>query len=304
MFSCTKGVLALLAARLVDQGRLDYEQPVAAYWPAFAAHGKGELSVAQLLSHQAGLPLYPDTLSAAELCDWRGSAQALAAAAPAWTPGSRHGYHALSWGNLVGTLLERAGERPLPELLQAQLCAPLGVNFQLGTGGIAASSVARLDAPGIAGQPRTMPDADRQALLLTPAVADSDAWRRATWPGAGGFCTARDLAALYQAALDRRDPLLQTDTLHEATRTRCSGRDAVLGQHTAFAAGFQRPTDEVTPGHPGCDETWGHRGIFGSTAFADPRNGVAFAYTMNRCADPLGDERTLRLTGELYDCLR
>ena len=304
VFSCTKGVLALLAATLVDRGRLDYERPVAAYWPEFAAHGKEQLSVAQLLSHQAGLPMYPASLSADELCDWRGAARALAAAKPIWTPGSRHGYHALSWGNLVGTVLERAGGGPLPELLQTQLCAPLGVNFQLGTGGGGAASFARLDAPGIAGRSQTMPDGGNQALLLTPAVADSAAWRRATWPGAGGFCTARDLAGLYQAALDRSNPLLQPATLGEATRMRCSGRDAVLGQQIAFAAGFQRPTAEVTPGHPGIDSAWGHRGIYGSTAFADPGHGVAFAYTMNRCADPLGDERTLRLTEALYGCLR
>lgn len=301
LFSCTKGVMSMLAAVLVDSGALDYDTPVCSYWPDFGAGGKAPLTVAQLLSHQAGLPLFENTVG-----DWRLAAEELAAAKPRWLPGSRHGYHALTWGNLVGYLFETASGTPLDELLARRLCRVAGADIRLGPSLLPDQPPATL-----CGGPTLQVDEasllavgpSAQAQLLVPAIVNSTPWRDRTWPGAGGYGTARDLARLYNAFIDPLHPLVQPHTLAAATRVRCVGKDATLGLETAYAAGFQRPSTDITPGHPGRTATWGHRGMYGSTGFADPEASLAFAYTMNRCGNPMGDERLSRLTTVLYACL-
>lgn len=306
VFSCTKGVMSLLAMCLVDQGYLNYEEKVAKYWPEYGSHGKGDTTVAQLLSHQAGLPYFVGDIPPGGIWDWRTTSDYLAAAAPQWDPGSQHGYHSLTWGHLAGSLFERATGQGLDNLLENILCKPAGASFRLGPSAIGLPHTATLStsAPDFMDPAKlaSYQVADQQSLL-NPWVVNSPAWRQSTWPGAGGFTTARDLARLYWRAIDPKEPMVSAATLDQGIQVRCRANDVVLGQESAFAAGFQRPSNSITPGGAGAEAVWGHRGIYGSTGFADPEQKLSFGYAMNRCENPMADHRLEQLLTALYDCL-
>src|SRR5438093_5263352 len=132
VYSTTKGVTAMCAHRLVDQGKLDLEAPVSRYWPEFAQAGKDRLPVRYLLSHQAGLPAVRRPLPPEALFDWDSMCGALAEQEPWWAPGTKHGYHAMTFGFLVGEVIRRiTGLRPR-DYVRAQLAEPLGIDFQIG----------------------------------------------------------------------------------------------------------------------------------------------------------------------------
>jgi CubicO group peptidase (beta-lactamase class C family) len=134
VFSTTKGMTALCAHRLVDQGKLDLDAPVARYWPEFAAAGKQDIRVRSLLSHQAGLPAIRETLSSEALFDWDRMAAALAAETPWWEPDTRHGYHAVTFGWLVGEVIRRTSGRSVGRYFQDEIAGPLGADFYIGCG--------------------------------------------------------------------------------------------------------------------------------------------------------------------------
>ncbi len=305
VFSCTKGVVSVLAMRLVQQGRLDYDAPVAQYWPEYACHGKESTSVAQLFSHQAGLPNLEGELASGDIWHWDSMCAALAASTPKWEPGKRHGYHALTWGYLVGAVLERAAGLPLETLLQQELCDVLRVNFNFGLPVDCAGAVAQLCS-------ESQQSADAQALgrmrsldesvLLTPAVANSQPWRNSLIPGANGHCTAVDLATIYQHLLPGNN-YVDRELVEYASAVQVAGRDAVLGVESAYGLGFQIATRELSPGLANGLHCWGHRGIYGATGFVDETNGLAVAYVMNYCADPQGDQRSKRLLESIYASL-
>lgn len=310
VFSCTKGVVAIIAMRLVHAGLLDYEEKVATYWPEFGCRGKEGTSVGQLLSHRAGLPRLTTELGAGEIWNWSAVTGALAASAPKWPVGERHGYHALTWGYLVGSVLERAAGLPLRRLLQRDICTPLGVNFSFGLPAERAQQAASLVHPaGVAPEPvsesalESMTRLD-EAALLVPAVANSEHWRAALIPGANGHCTALDLATIYQRLIEPDSDFVARDVVAQATALQVCGRDAVLGVESAYALGLQLPTADVTPGSGDSDSCWGHKGIYGATGFVDPDRKLAVGYVMNCCGDPQGDARARRLLAAVYRSLR
>ena len=214
VYSTTKGVTALCAHRLVDEGRLDLDAPVAKYWPEFAQAGKGAIPVRWLLSHRAGLPAVRKLLPNEALYDWDAMTAALAAETPWWEPGRAHGYHAVTFGWLVGEVVRRIAGKSLGAYLREEFAEPLGLDFHIG---LAESEHARVadilqqvppDPDGEA-RPALRALAQRSggrdgARLPEPAEhgpgSNVPAWRSAEIPGANGHGTARALATLYGRA--------------------------------------------------------------------------------------------------------
>jgi CubicO group peptidase (beta-lactamase class C family) len=199
VFSTSKAVSAVVIAGAVSSGRLDYEQPVADLWPEFAQAGKAELTVAQVLSHQAGLPGVAEVMDPSEWYDWDAICARLAAMAPMWPPGSASGYHPVTWGYLAGEIFRRATGRTIGAALREDFTGPLGLDLWLGLPEVEHSRVAELQ------RPPAMPDLGqpseaRRAAFLTkwasPGGRSSSEWRRAEIPSVNLHATAPALARL------------------------------------------------------------------------------------------------------------
>src|SRR4051812_31738062 len=309
VFSTTKALAALLIARLVDQGKLDYAQTVASVWPAFAANGKASITVEQLMSHQEGLSGFPDPMEPSLWFDWDHICAKLAAMAPLWPPGTASGYHPITFGYLAGEVFKRVEGRSMGTALRQDLAEPFGLDLWIGLPESEFDRVAELQ------RPTALPNfghhnAATTAAFLTPwsspAGRGQAEWRRMEIPSANGHCTAHSLARLMGALandgwLDGEDALTPAVIL-EAARERIQGQDLVLPFVMSWGAGFMRNV----PNHPwGPGEgTFGHSGWGGSCAFADPQAKLGGAYVMNKQSTQLmGDLRPKRLIEAAYAAL-
>ena len=306
VFSTTKAIAALLMARLVDQGKLDYGQTVASVWPAFAANGKASITIEQLLSHQAGLSGFPDPMDAAEWFDWDHICAKLAAMKPLWPPGVASGYHPITFGYLAGEVFRRVEGRTMGTALRQDLAEPFGLDLWIGLPDSEFDRVADLQRPTRLPDFGDHNDATRAAFLTpwsSPAGRGQAEWRRMEIPSANGHCTAHALARLMGALandgwLDGED-ILSPALIAEAARQRIRGQDLVLPFEMSWGAGFMR-NEAVQPWGPGA-ETFGHSGWGGSCAFADPQRRLGGAYVMNKqSTDLLGDHRPRRLIEAAY----
>ncbi len=323
VFSTTKAMAALCAHRLVDAGRLDLDAPVARYWPEFAAAGKAGVSVRDLLSHRAGLAAVRDPLPPEALYDWEAMTQALAAETPWWTPGTAHGYHAVTFGWLIGEVVRRIAGKSLGAVFRDEIAGPLGAEFRIGVpdgdhAAIAEMSTFSMEPPGD-GEPGLLeivlkdPQSvtarafgNPSSLMAGPNVPE---WRRAEIPGANGHATARGLARIY-GALARAEGIDGVSVLSRESVERCRtehshGPDLVLHVSTRFGLGFMLPQGSA-PGtrfgpNPG---SFGHPGAGGSVGFADPETRLGFGYVMNRMGPHiLLDPRATRLIDAAYAAL-
>ena len=310
VFSTTKAVAALVIAYLVEQGRLDYKQTVASLWPEFAQNGKGDLSVAQVLSHQSGLSGITKQMQPEDWFDWDGICARLAAQDPIWTPGSGSGYHPVTFGFLAGEIARRAdvNGRTLGAILHEDICAPNDIDFFIGTPQDEHGRCADLHKPKALADFGTINAATKAAFLQpwsSPGRRGVAAWRLAEFAGANGHGTAKALARLMQLALDGcigGTRYLSETTLNALSMQRISGADLVLPFDISFAAGLMRNTPNYFYG-PNPD-TLGHSGWGGSCSFADRDTGITCAYVMNKQSHALlGDARPLRLIKVLYKCL-
>lgn len=308
IWSTTKGVTAACFAMLHDRGKIDYDTPVASYWPEFAASGKGAVTVGMLLSHQAGLCGFREPATVEAFYDARRAADILAGQEPFWVPGSQSGYHAITFGFLATALFERAEGRSIKQFV-AQEFGDLGIS--IGLAEVQEQLAATMIAPpeltsSMAGELTAAQVAALTNPSLDPLLPNSAAWRAAEIPSANGFATARGLARLYGALAGdghvggRR--IAGADAVAAATKERISGIDAVLGMQARWGAGFLLNAD----GMYGPNSTaFGHSGWGGSFAFADPDLRMGFAYTMNRMGEELaGDARNVTLVDALYDSSR
>ncbi|MFF8475606.1 serine hydrolase domain-containing protein [Streptomyces sp. NPDC015414] len=319
VWSTTKGPVALCAHLLVDRGLLDLDRPVAAYWPEFAAAGKEDVRVRDLLSHRAGLSGLREPHSVEQLYDWELTTARLAATEPWWEPGTRSGYHALTWGFLVGEVVRRvSGLRP-GAFLEREVTGPLGLDFTIGLpekeAGRAAELVhaqSRDDGERAAAFGR-LPQAAIAALANPPvgaAQANTAAWRAAEIPAANGHGTARSVAALYGVFAGRGsygDRRFLSPGAAERVREgqgRC--RDLVLG------AGFEGETEvglglwlSGPHGSYGPNpRAFGHDGFGGSCGLADPEAEVSLGYAMNRMGPHIADDpRKKALVNAVYNAL-
>ncbi len=309
VFSTTKAVAAILIARLVDAGKLAYAQPVAEVWPEFAAAGKGEITVEQVMSHQAGLPGFLEPMDPAEWFDWDAICTRLAAMAPMWPPGTASGYHAITFGYLAGEIFRRVDGRTMGTALREDIAGPLGLDLFIGLPDAQFARVASLEKPHGVAKFGAITDPIRAAFLTrwaAPGGRGTAEWRRAEIPSANGHATALSLATLMGAlAADGKigeRSILSPAALAALSRERIHGRDLVLPYDVSWGAGVMRNgSGEVYGPNP---HSFGHSGWGGSCAFADPDRGVAMAYVMNKQdAELIGDGRAKRLIRAAYEGL-
>jgi CubicO group peptidase (beta-lactamase class C family) len=295
VFSVGKPMVALCLLVLIERGRVGVDDLVAEHWPEFAAAGKGEVTVRMLLGHRAGLPGIRRPLPRSAMYDWPLMTSALAAEAPWWTPGDKHGYHVNTFGFLVGELVRRTSGVSVGTFLERAVTAPLGADFHFGIGAEEDRRVAEFLFPA------TAPDAidahateQLRSVYLNPpglsgfGTVNTRQWRAAEMPSGNGHATARAVARIYSAlaaggAIDGVR-LLDAETVALATREVSSGQDAVLGRPSRFGLGFQLTQPERPMGSG--DNSFGHFGAGGSLGFADPDNGLAFAYTTSQGDGP------------------
>lgn len=305
VWSTTKAIGALCFAMLVERGACAYDDPVTRWWPEFAAHGKDGVTIAMLLSHQAGLCSFRDPAVVEDFYDQPAAAARLAASEPLWPPGSRSGYHAISIGVLAGELFRRIEGRSLGAFIAAELAAPLGLDLTLG---LPVSEEARraemIAPPELATSNMTTDLNPSQAAaylnpVIEPLLPNTPAWRACELVSANGFSNARSLARLFGEVAAGK--LLSPQTLAQATALRISGVDEVLGVPARWAAGFLLNTDGL---YGPSEATFGHSGWGGSFAMVDPDRKVALAYTMNRMGtDLVGDPRDVALIAAAYEGL-
>lgn len=317
LFSCTKTFTAVTALQLVAEGKLQLDAPVANYWPEFAAAGKHNITLRQLLCHKAGLPALRDILPAEALYDWPLMTTALAAETPWWTPGEGHGYAAITYGWLVGELLRRADGRGPGESIVARVARPLGLDFHVGLADEEFYRVAH-----IARSKGNMGDAAAQRLLQVtlrepeamttraftnpPSILTSTnkpEWRRMQQPAANGHGNARSLAGFYSGLLD--GSLLEADMLEQLTREHSVGPDKTLLTQTRFGLGCMLDQPDVPNATFGLGpRAFGHPGAGGSVGFADPEHDVAFGFVTNTLGPHvLMDPRAQKLVRILAGCL-
>lgn len=309
IFSTTKAVAALLIARLVDQGRLDYGQPVAEVWPEFGQAGKGEVTIEQALSHQAGLSGFPDETDPAIWFDWEASCEKLAAMAPLWPPGTASGYHPVAYGYLAGEIFRRVDGRTMGTALREDLAGPFDLDLWIGLPDAEHDRCADLQRPPAFPDFGEINEPTKAAFLQpwsSPAGRGQAEWRRVEIPSANGHATAPALARLMGALANGGwldgEMILTPALIAEMSRERIAGQDLVLPFVMSWGAGVMR-NQALHPWGPG-DMTFGHSGWGGSCAFADPETGLAGAYVMNKqSAHLLGDPRAKRLIEAAYAAL-
>jgi CubicO group peptidase (beta-lactamase class C family) len=318
VFSTTKGATAVCAHQLADAGRLDVDAPVTTYWPEFGAAGKASMPVSYLMSHQAGLAWIDGTMTLDEALAWDPVVERLAAEAPKWEPGSAHGYHATTYGWLVGEVVHRIDGRSLGTFFHDEVAAPLGLDFWIGTPESVEPRVAPLitfDLPS-EGPAREMmdqfmgPDTKLGKALTAPGGAFTDfqvfnsrAVRAAEVPAANGVTDARSLARMYAALVGEVDGvrLVSPGQMKLAATQRTSGPNIVLlDMDIQFGLGFMVPS-EMMPMRSG---SFGHFGAGGSVGWADPDAELGMGYVMNRMDIGLaGDLRSTNLFEAVYASL-
>ncbi len=316
IFSVGKGLLALLAARLAGDGRLDPDARVCGYWPEFAAAGKESVTLRQLLAHQAGLPAVRRRLPAGAMLDWNQMTAALAGQAPWWEPGTAHGYHVNTFGFLVGEVLRRASGRTAGQLLRAEVAGPLGADVHIGLPPGEHARVADFIWPGPPPPECDRPDLSDDLLMEHNAyfnpgglsgagVVNTPAWREAELPSTNGHGTARGVARVYAAlaAGGTLDGVLVVDAgaLADAVAERVYGPDLILHRPTRFGLGFQLSQPERPIGRG--SGAFGHFGAGGSVGFCDPQAGVAFGYVTGQMGPRWQNPRNRALIDALYSCL-
>jgi len=334
-FSTTKGVASTLLHLQADRGLIDYDERVAHYWPEFAAAGKERITVRQLLCHEAGLYAIADMLEhAQEMLDWEQITARLAAATPRHAPGTAHGYHALTYGWLVGELVRRVcGGKPFAELLESELARPLGLSgLYCGVPADQQHRCATLMAAGMEGSleerrqrsEKIRAQAERWrrrlarlgirydpteslAALVAPGMEEldfnSEEFRAASIPAANGMFTARSLARLYAClaqggALDGVR-LLSDATVRRAAEEQNRGAGHVIPFSMRWRLGYHR----VFALRARIPAGFGHFGFGGSGGFADPQRQLAVALTVNSgVGTPFGDARIARIAGAAARC--
>lgn len=305
VFSVSKAVTATVIHLLAERGRLDYDAPIAAHWPAFAQHGKAAITVRQALTHSAGLPHLPRDLRADELIDWQRMCGVMEASSPLWEPGTKTGYHALTFGWILGELARRVDGRPISRIVAEDVCAPLGIDaLYFGAPQSALPRMAHLEfAREPAPNPAPPGPEDYAAMTVPPSVLPLGAWAnrpefaKSVVPAAGGVANARSLARLFAALVgDGVDGvrLLPAERVATAATLQTAATDVVVGAAWPKGMGYflGSPTAIQTCVSP---TAFGHTGAGGFTAYADPPLELAFALCKTKMsADTDADTDTAR----------
>jgi CubicO group peptidase (beta-lactamase class C family) len=318
IFSATKAATTVCLLRLVERGEIDLDAPVVTYWPEFEAAGKAGIPVRWLLCHRAGIPVIDAKLTLEEVFAWDPVIKALEVQAPSWAPGTAHGYHARTFGWMVGELVRRVSGRSLGEFFFEEIAGPLGLDFYIGLPESLESRCTRvlspITDPEATGGKSLLevfgPDTLLHRVLTGPSglfgydeMWNTRALHAAEIPSSNGICDARSLARFYAALIGpiNGQRILSAESMEAAREVQAEGRDQVIFMHSRFGLGFMLPPI-LSPGLPqGC---FGHPGAGGSLGFAHPERGLAFGYVMNQMHMALsGDPRSSALVKAVYSCL-
>jgi CubicO group peptidase (beta-lactamase class C family) len=306
IFSTTKALAALLVARQVDAGKLDYGQRVAEVWPEFAQAGKDAVTVEQTLSHQVGLAGFVEPMEPSLWVDWDAIAEKLAAMAPLWLPGTASGYHPITFGYLAGEVFRRVDGRMMGDALREDFHEPFGLDLWIGLPESEFGRLAELQRPSALPQFGEINEATKAAFLSpwsSVGGIPAEVWRKTQVPSANGYATAHSLARLMGALADDGwldgEQILSPALIEEMSRERIRGQDLVLPFEMSWGAGVMRNAPNH-PWGPGA-RTFGHSGWGGSCGFADPERRLGGAYVMNKQGTALmGDLRARRLIEAAY----
>jgi CubicO group peptidase (beta-lactamase class C family) len=313
VFSTTKTMTSLAALVLVDRGELDLDATVATYWPEFAARGKAGIKVRQLLSHTSGVSGWDQPVAFDDLYDWDRSTAMLAAQAPWWEPGTASGYHAMTYGHLIGEVIRRITGRRPSEFFAAQIAGPLGADFHIGLPLSEFHRVADpvpwppqptypadLDPNGPAFKTFTGPD-----LNLNMELFRTERWRRADLGASNGHGNARSIARLQSAVACGGEVdgvrLLSPKTIDRIFEVQSDAIDLVLGYRLKIGVGYGLPWPEVLPFVPEGRVCFG-TGAGGSLVLADADRRMTVAYVMNKMVpSPIVTPIAAALVERVYD---
>jgi CubicO group peptidase (beta-lactamase class C family) len=307
VWSTTKGIVAAAFAMAVDRGQIDYDAPVARYWPEFAAHGKDRTTVSHVLSHQAGLPGFAAPTGPEDVYDWDVCCAKLAAQAPSWTEGEATCYHAGTFGFLAGEIFRRATDQTLGAFIADQLARPLEADIHLGTAAREDTRVAPMIAPAVAPDLAALGLSDIATMAMTnpaldPEQANTRAWRAAELPAMNLHATADGVARVFGALANGGElhgvRIVNPAAIAAMTAVQSRRADMLLGLEVNWARGVVLNSTGIFGPNLGA---FGHTGWGGSFGFADPATGIGAAYTMNRMGpDLVGDARAVALAHAIY----
>ena len=329
-YSTTKGLTATCLHVLADRGLVDYQAPVSKYWPEFAQNGKEKITVFHLLTHQSGMAAVPEGLYGADLFDWERVIHGLEREAPAWEPGTESGYHALTFGFLVGEVVRRVSGKRIGVFLHDEVTRPLGIQDEMFIGAPESVEprIAKLKSRMVMTPEMIKQYQDAQATQgsdaalrsramgmragAAPGSGGADDWldtpagHRAEVPAVSGIMTARALAKMY-ACLGNYGELGGVRLMSEATVRAMSARqtyrpDKIIVMPIGWAMGYMTGGTEGWPQGPRVS-AFGHAGLGGSIGLCDPEIGMGFGFTTNALAmDLIGYGRTASLAGAARAC--
>jgi CubicO group peptidase (beta-lactamase class C family) len=319
IWSATKGLGSACLLHALQEHRIDMERRVAEFWPEFAQAGKEEITVAQLLSHRAGLAALDRPV---DILDYRAVIDALEKQEPNWAPGTAHGYHARTFGFLLDELMRRIVGANISEYWRQTFAEPLALDIWIGLPESENYRVATMYAAKIGKVPEPQnrhSDSDFYRNLALPGTLARKAFssphglsaisdmnkpenRSRSIVSFGGIGNARSLGKFYSVLASGGAPFFAERTLRWMTTTLTDGIDRVFQIPSAFSAGFMKEARESSKKiFAGSTVTFGHPGAGGSHAFADPENKISFAYVMNQMEQSvLPNEKSLRLIATIY----
>jgi len=297
--STGKSMTSTVAHVLAERGVFSYDTPIVELWPEFGAHGKQTATIRHALTHTVGVPGVPVDTTPEDLCDWRKMCAAIADAEPWWEPGSKYGYHAMTYGYIIGEIVRRATAKPISQVLREEVAGPLGAADELFFS-VPQSELGRLarleegEAPMDAEQIKQF---EAMAPLFFKAVPlavqpSASLYNRTDFltsaVPAGGSMSARAMARLHAALLGAVDGvrLISPERLRELSTVAVDDVDQVFGNRARMALGYvigrPMPNPPESPHPPDTTTAFGWSGVGGSSAYADSVTGITFALTKNR----------------------
>ena len=321
-FSACKPLTAVIILQLVEQGLLELNNPIANYWPAFAANGKAQITTLQVLSHSCGLPAFKQAIADDDLYNWQAMVKHVEQMEPWWPAGTKQGYKPFTFGWILGELIRIITGKMPAQAIRDSICTPLDLDLHIGLSAQdqkRCSSLQKLvttPAKPKAGKndnaKKAKPEIDENSLFFkafnNPKSltygSNSSRWRAAEIPAANGHCTADSLACFYSELLQNDCRLLKPASVELFKQAASERTDETIFFPIAFSAGMFLSTETSATKFGKQTGSFGHPGAGGSVAFADPHNdlGVAFV-TKNMGVGLMGDKRLQRLSKALYNCL-
>jgi CubicO group peptidase (beta-lactamase class C family) len=315
-FSISKAITTTCVLQAVDAGLIDLDEPITTYWPEFSTHGKKDITSRDVLSHQSGVVGFHAPTPRGIYYDWAEVCDALANESPWWAPRSAHGYHARTFGFLLGEVLRRASGITVGSWLSDRIAGPAGLDVHIGlTDADVRRCADMIPARVKPGESSAQSEAERRFVAqmrdpdsatwatfqnpnMGPGYMNKAEFRRAEMPALNGHGTARAIARFFAMIPE----LVSGDLLREATSTASRGEDRILCTPTHFGLGYMLHDDEAPIGRPGC---FGHAGAGGSVGFYDPERDLAFAFVMNQMQEGVvsGGTSATRCVDAVYESL-